>query len=131
MGFRSTFITEDKYTTTYPEWFREKWKEHLMFSDNMVIAPKYEIKFYGTGYKIIEDIQKVLSEFGLAEKDGELSILLVYLHDCDGITKLKIYKDRVVYSEPTGWKEVDDVTHDECDRCSEISETKARGGDCQ
>lgn len=121
MGFRSTFITEDTAILEYfPLWFKEKWDKQIMFGVGSVIASKWEAKTYGPYLSLETDIQKVLSENKHKGDEEEPYLVLVYLHECEGITKLKIYEDKIIYSEPTGWKKTDGVTHSYCYECSDV-----------
>jgi hypothetical protein len=43
---------------------------------------------------------------------------IVVLHECDGVTVVDIYSDRIVYSEPSRLIIKDFITHDYCYGCS-------------
>ena len=116
MGFRSTFITED-YAPKYPKWFKDKWKDAVFIGKGTVIASKHEAKTYGLWMDLEEDLQKVMAEWDLED------MILIYLHECGGITRLKITKDKIIYSEPTGWKETEQVEHNYCYGCSDLTLT--------
>ena len=118
MGFRSNFITEDNYWNI-PEWFVEKYPDYQYTKagegKRFAIAQLYESKFYG---KLSEDerftdIQKVLKE------TGHEDIILILLHECGGITRVRIGEDSITAREPVEWKEVEQVEHDYCYRCSD------------
>lgn len=125
MGFRSTLVSEHNYLPL-PEWFVEKYKEYLYINgvDKLVepnrgslpISSKFEFKTY---FPIAEglpvDIQKVMRE----NTNGTTKLVLVWLHECGGITRVQIDKESIVYSEPTGWEVTEGVTHDYCYGCSD------------
>lgn len=120
MGFRSTMISEAPNAVNLPEWFTAKWHRALNFSDSLSdrhltfpISTKYEKKRYMP--EIEEDLQKVIKE-DLDHND--LQLVIIWLHECGGITRAEITKDSIVYSEPTKWKIVEDVTHNYCWRKS-------------
>lgn len=119
MGFRSTFITEDYYVQV-PNWFREKYQSWVFMDEKgfLPIASKVEVKTYMRGKELEKDIQKVIIE----DKKFNLDfIVLVWLHECGGITRVEIHKDKILYSEPQEWKQVEDVTHNYCYGCSDIA----------
>ena len=128
MGFRSTLITEDFSGIKLPRWFVRKWNEEFNFGEHkhakgtywrqntFLISSKSERKMYnGKEEEIIVDIQRVANIKGLD------AIVLITLHECGGITRFKIEKDKITVSEPTGWKEVDGITHDYCYGCSDVN----------
>ena len=128
MGFRSTFITEDN-RLIIPKWFIKKWEKYVNISnfksDSMIahskrnampLSSKVEGKTYFLWNELLPDIQKAMKE-DLFYKDFEHPIILIWLHDCGGITKVKIYKDKIAYSEPTNWEKTSGVTHDDVDDC--------------
>lgn len=123
MGFRSTFITED-VNVKVPKWFRDKWGKMIHWNKvkNSFLFPlssAWEAKTYGIWLDLEEDLKKILAE----QKDDwwlKHPLIVVYLHECGGITRLEVYKDKVLYSEPESWKQVDGVTHDYCYGCSDI-----------
>ena len=129
MGFRSTLITED-IALECPAWFKKKWKDQLNFSDKLKrftnqgfvfpISSKLEAKTYGQWLELEEDLQKVLNE-----QDRIEDLVLVYLHECGGITRVEIHKDAIYYSEPAGWNVVDQVSHDYCYGCSDVPKPKS------
>lgn len=46
-------------------------------------------------------------------------MILVWLHECGGITRIEIHNDRILWSEPEEWKKVDNITHEYCNGCSD------------
>ena len=121
MGFRTTITTEDFSRVKLPKWFRDKWAYEYNFGisqrrkDVMLITSKYERKFYNSPDEdILLDIQKVC-----IKKDID-KFIVVMLHECGGITRVQIEKDKIRLSEPTGWKETEQVEHDYCYGCSDL-----------
>ena len=101
MGFRSTIITEDLGGIKLPKWFVQKWSEYYNFGsqshakryykDNtLLISSKFENKFYmGEDEEIFIDIQKICQK-----KDID-KFIIVMLHECGGITRVQIEKDKI------------------------------------
>jgi len=113
MGFRSTFCTQD-YSIEWPLWFKEKY--HTLCFDGGISSSR-EYKKYGNYLgDLDEDIQKALNECGF----GDDNFILVYLHECGGITRVQIEKDKIYYSEPTYWELTKGATHSGCYECSDI-----------
>jgi hypothetical protein len=123
MGFRTTFVTEHTaYNTPLPEWFTDKYPNWSYNGEKNCLgfAQVYESKFYD---KFSEDerfldIQKVLKELKLTD------IVIVLLHECGGITRVKITQNSISAREPKDWKEVEQVEHDYCYGCSDFKELK-------
>lgn len=107
MGFRSTFITQD-YRVKLPDWFVDKWREHMNFGEDssFPLSSKYEGKLYGKFAGLEKDIQ--------AAVDWEVfrlgHIILVWLHECDGITWVKIERDCITFMEPPSMVQVEEPT---------------------
>lgn len=98
MGFRSTYISEN-WNVDWPTWFREKHSSWIN-DENMIVSP-HEVK---CADEIMGDVHKALLEvgwFGAYMTDRSYSI--VGLHECGGITKTEIYKDKVVVGCPSDW----------------------------
>ena len=147
MGFRSTFITEHK-ALCFPDWFYEKWKEWINFNSFeesieiprmglnhtetnikycLPISSKCEAKCYGVWAELEGDIQKVINECAVKPYwDDDDSLGLIFLHECGGITKLQIYRNEILYGEPTEWDEHDVIYHNNfsCCGCSDLKESK-------
>lgn len=115
MGFRSTFITSD-YSIEWPEWFVDKYNRYINIGS--CLSSKHEYKAYDDA-ELYSDIQKCLPERWRDDFDFNL----VYLHECDGVTKVKITKKKIIISEPHEWKEVEYITHSYCYGCSEVEAT--------
>ena len=116
MGFRSTFTIED-YAINWPQWFMDKWGKLCWFNTdaNGVFASKHEAKTYMAWEELPSDIQKAIDwdDFRLDD------IVLVYLHECGGITRCQIEKDAIKWSEPDGWRKTNGVEHSYCYGCSD------------
>lgn len=126
MGFRTQTIVEDCSGIDLPDWFVDKWGDNYNLYQNregkyvMSISSKYEMKMYdGKDEEIFKDIQKIIKERNLV-----INIIAVMLHECGGITRVQIEKDKIRLSEPTGWKEVEQVEHNYCYECSDIKTLK-------
>lgn len=119
MGFRSTFTTED-YGIHWPDWFFDKYKETVFFREDHkgTIAAKFEAKTYGDMQALPGDIQRAIdwSGFGLD------SFVLVYLHECGGITRCQIEKSAIKWSEPDSWRIESEIQHHYCHGCSDVGE---------
>ena len=99
MGFRSTFVSQD-YHKLWPQWFIDRWKEYVYFdSVTGIIASSMEAKTYVTWYKLEQDIQKTVTDS---------PFILVYLHECGGITHVTITKDDIKYHEPISYEKSND-----------------------
>lgn len=117
MGFRSTFTTED-YNIQWPQWFREKYDKKIWFAENHKgpLHSVYEAKTDGQWQDLHTDIQKAINW----EKFLVQSFVLVYLHECGGITRCQIEKDAIKWSEPDTWRVTKGVEHDKCYGCSDV-----------
>jgi hypothetical protein len=122
MGFRSTFTTED-YGINWPEWFKVKYKDSIYFPDTTGgLSSKMECKIYGIWIDLIDDIYEVLNYNQFFKSTCIRNFIVVFLHECGGITRYQIEKDRIIITEPIDWNIVDGVTHNYCYGCSEIKE---------
>lgn len=121
MGFRSNLISEDT-GLDLPNWFIEKYSEYKDFyfdSDKSVpFTLLKERKYYDNlaEKEIFIDIQKVLKE---STWNGD-KLVCVLIHECGGITRVEIWKDKIIGNEPTSWKTVDCVNHNYCYGCSDV-----------
>lgn len=118
MGFLSTFTTVDA-NVDWPQWFRDKYAERVFVpSSDMggVLHSKMEAKAYVTWADFEKDIQAAINWDAL----GMDRFVLVYLHECGGITRCQIERDAIKFSEPSGWDLVDDVSHHYCYGCSDV-----------
>lgn len=118
MGFRSTFITED-CGIQWPHWFISKWDHLIWFRENGigVFSSKFEKKCYGdTGFMgLPEDIQLAINW------ENHQRFILVFLHECGGITRCQIHKDSILWSEPVEWLKEEGIMHDYCYGCSDVN----------
>lgn len=129
MGFRSNFITEDMRGVEVPRWFVEKYPDHRPWHNAETdkyyfpIVQPWESKFYRRldETEVFKDIQKILQEH--PDKNWSAEIALILLHECGGITRVKITRDSITGREPTAWKEVENVEHDYCYGCSDAPPT--------
>lgn len=114
MGFRSTFTTED-YGLKWPQWFRDKYAGAIWFTKDGS-GPLHSVREKGHMMwgALHEDIQRAIdwSEFSL-------TFVLVYLHECGGITRCQIEKDSIKWSEPEAWRNTEGVEHNYCYGCSD------------
>lgn len=115
MGFRSTFTTQD-YAIKWPEWFRDKYAGFISFAVGGTgpIHPIREGKTYGAWENLHTDIQKAIDW-----NEHKVKFILVYLHECGGITRCQIEQDSIKWTEPDGWASTDGVTHEYCSGCSD------------
>lgn len=125
MGFRSTFITED-YHGQWPDWFRDKYAElaHFPDADHGPIASKGEGKTHDRWAELPSDIQRAID---WSTRNGA-PFVLVYLHECGGISRVHIEKDGIFVSEPLVWSRSSsgnlDLTHYYCGDCTDSTEPK-------
>ena len=101
MGFRSMLMLEDCLIGGKPS-----------SRFNTVCERKFYDKFEDD-----EFIQNIRNE--MMDDESAVGILL---HECGGITRLEISKDKVLANEPSGWDTVEHVTHSYCYGCSDIKE---------
>lgn len=126
MGFRTTFVSED-YFLPLSGWFVDKYADSIHMSKTpllegeeptakLPISSKFERKFYsGKDDELFVDLQRVLNE----QINGRLDDFeIVLFHECTGITKVHIFKDRILMYEPQNWKIVEDITHSYSNGCS-------------
>lgn len=115
MGFRSTFVSSD-FKNNWPDWFVEKYPNIYANSDNKgVLCSKFEIKAYFED-EFFTDIQKAIG-WEIIDK-----FVLVYLHECGGISRVQVNKNNILISEPTDWENKEDFTHWYCYGCSDANE---------
>lgn len=116
MGFRSVFITEDK-AFDLPPWFFDKWRDCFHFRQDdkgklgLPISSKIEQKMHHFSDDFHQDLQKLIDDKGV--------LVLIWLHECGGMTRVEIHKQRILYSEPEGWEKTDGSTHSYCYGCSD------------
>lgn len=113
MGFRSSFTTQH-YSISWPDWFIDKYTDHVWFWQGH-LSSKGEWKEYSTYSELAEDIQKAIKW----DKVRFKNLVLVWLHECGGITRVQIEKDEIFLSEPFSWDAVTQVTHNYCYGCSD------------
>lgn len=135
MGFRSTMTTEHIWLEM-PDWFVKKhedlhigevphgsfFKEEFWGKRMLPISYKFEHKFHD---EFLEDLQRVLREQPEVDKEEKRdNVELILFHECDGVTRVRVWPDRIQYFEPQDWEEVDDITHNYCYGCSEPRKEK-------
>lgn len=118
MGFRSTLVTSDD-KITWTDWFREKYVNVFIFPEDYcgAIAISSERKANRLEDKgLYRDILKVLRE-----NQFDLIFVLVWLHECGGITRVELCTDEnrqstpVYITEPGEWDNSEEITHFYCD----------------
>lgn len=117
MGFRSTFTTKN-CEIEWPQWFREKYDVSIRFTEDSS-GPLHSVregKIYGDWATLHDDIQRAIDWVQFRSK-----FVLVYLHECGGITRCQIEKDSIKWSEPETWRATEGVEHDYCYGCSDAS----------
>lgn len=123
MGFRSTFTTEHNWSA-WPDWFVEKYSPLVWFSDDRKgpLSAKQESKTYGVFLNLEQDIQKAID---WRERGASDHFVLVWLHECGGITRVEIRESSITNIIPTDWALTDDIGHDYCYGCSDAKHAKA------
>jgi hypothetical protein len=53
-----------------------------------------------------------------------LNFVIVFLHECGGITRCQIDKNNIYYSEPDSWRQEEEITHSYCYECSDVETIK-------
>lgn len=121
MGFRSTFTISD-CGIDWPQWFVDKYERYVWFSDDHTgtIAANREVKTYYGFETLAEDIQRSAIESCHWIGEREWPIMLVYLHECGGITRCRITRDAIQWTQPDAWLEVDEVEHRRCSGCDTV-----------
>lgn len=119
MGFRSTLTTEDTIVE-WPAWFRDKYAETITFraGGTGALHSVRAAKTSGTWGALPEDIQRAI-DWGTYSQ----CFVLLYLHECGGVTRCEIHKDAIKWSEPESWRSVEDVEHNYCYGCSAVLES--------
>lgn len=118
MGFRSTFTTEDT-GIKWPEWFVSKYQNTIIFHPTGVgaIHSRQECKMYLAWASLYSDIQKAIDWSEPYRKN----LVMVFLHECGGITRCEISKDAILWSAPNSWVEVGESgEHWYCYGCSDV-----------
>lgn len=112
MGFRSTFTTSDMGIIDWPDWFRKKYESWAYIPKFGTMSSKKEVKIYFTAEDFEEDIRRAIDWDKIKSKR---SFVLVWLHQCGGITRVQIEKDCIKYSEPLEFHKTEGVMH--ADHC--------------
>lgn len=116
MGFRSTFVSQD-YDIDWPEWFVDKYKDTVHFTESKsgVICSKSEGKTYGVFSELEIDIQNAIDW-----NSHNIPFVIVWLHECGGITRVQIEQGEIKFSEPSEWAKTNGVGHNYCYGCSDV-----------
>lgn len=120
MGFRSKMMTEYYGGIIIPDWFLSKHPQYHYEWDRyqplLSISSRIDRKFYSefNEEEVFVDLQRVL-----VEGEHSITVAVVLLHECGGLTLVQISPDKIVGREPTAWKEVTGVEHNYCYGCSE------------
>jgi len=93
MGFRSTLISQD-YFGNLPEWFKDKYKDYILFPSGLMVTSKHEAKYYDNDF--FEDYQKAIFESGFWD-ETDIDIAIVVLAEDGFITKVIISKKKIKY----------------------------------
>lgn len=115
MGFRSTFTTQD-YPIYWPQWFRDKYAGVIRFDEEGVgvLNSALQAKTDMLWADLPTDIQRAIDW-----SDAPENFVLVYLHECGGITRCQIERNTIKWSEPDGWRSTQGVEHSYCYGCSD------------
>jgi len=119
MGFRSTFTTQH-YAIQWPQWFLDKYAGAIWFTEDG-IGPLHSVredKTYDRWKELHTDIQRAID--WTDERRAPDNFVLVYLHECGGITRCQIEKDAIKWSEPDDWRITEGVEHKYCYGCSDV-----------
>ena len=116
MGFRSTFITEGR-AITWPDWFRAKYADLVRFpiEGRGMLSSSTEAKQWMFD-DLTKDIQLVIDW-----SNARLPFVMVFLHECGGITRCEINEHEILWSEPWAWRKTEEITHSYCYGCSDWS----------
>lgn len=115
MGFRTTFVTED-IAVCWPAWFKEKYATSIVFdAQRGQLASRGEFKLYGAWENLEGDIQKAIEWL----PSDPPPFVIIFLHECGGVSRCEITKDKIVWTEPTDWRIVPGPTHASCYGCSD------------
>lgn len=117
MGFRSTFTSSD-WPVRWPEWFVSKWGSLVHFRPEGYgsISSISEKKYYGSFEDLPKDIQSVLAQDNPA-LFSKHPFVLIYLHECGGVSRCKIKIEEIVWDEPDDWNKVEEISHYYCVQC--------------
>jgi len=102
MGYRSTFVTDDK-SLKLPAWFIEKWgdKIHVGADNRLPLSSKYEGKTYGMWVGLEEDLRRVVKEDADWTRWGDICIHIAFMGEDGVVSRSDIYADRIEGDHPT------------------------------
>ena len=113
VGFRSTFCTDDYSAWEWPAWFREKYADSVNVPETGALSSKGQWKLYSQWANLIEDIQKAIDWSQVHDRPGKrpFAFIVLFLHDCGGITRFAITQNEIVCTEPSAWEETEHASH--------------------
>jgi hypothetical protein len=127
MGFRSTFTTEH-VDGSFSSAFVSKWQHVVNFrnGNELPLSAKKEAKISMTFDGLDKEIQAAFSW-----PQNVNRIVLIWLHECGGISRVEIHRDSILYSEPTEWDVAESLSDDShhgdwCSRCSDVEKARAQ-----
>lgn len=114
MGFRSTITSLDN-PVKWPQWFRAKYEESLSVPSVGAIHSISEHKAHDAWADLPADIQRAI-----AWDDVFPRFVLVFLHECGGVTRCQIEANAIYWTEPSVWAMTNGITHNQCKGCSDV-----------
>jgi len=106
MGYRCTLSSNYNPAHELPQWFKEKYEDHLLFGHGLTIGSKRERKFYDNEF--FEDYQKAIEESGYW--NGYLSkVYLTVLGEDGAVFKVMIEQNKIEYNLMHEWLETDGI----------------------
>jgi hypothetical protein len=78
-----------------PEWFKEKYEDHLLFGHGLTIGSKRERKFYDNEF--FEDYQKAIDESNYWN-DYHSKVYLTILGEDGAVFKVRIEQNKIEYN---------------------------------
>ena len=95
MGYRCTLSSNYNPAHELPQWFKEKYEDHLLFGHGLTIGSKRERKFYDNEF--FEDYQKAIEESGYW--DGYRSkVYLTVIGEDGAVFKVMIEQNKIEYN---------------------------------
>lgn len=119
MGFSSTFVTQWHGGSAggFPEWFVRKWQDSVHFSEGyqLPLSSKAPAEAHGWWAEFEQDLQRAYPW----EASGAVSsLVVVYLHECGGITRAEISSEKIRYHDASQWRKThQNIAHTWGDRC--------------
>lgn len=115
--FRCSFVSCDQGAVVWPDWFLSKYRSSIAFKPSGAgqIASLAHGKHYGVWLDLADDVQKAIDW-----RAYEGLFVIVFLFECDGVSRCLIWKDRIEWTEPRGWRAVPYPSHESNDGCSSL-----------